>query len=212
MPYLKKNPPQPEPIDCRIMTAALDLFTEHGYHNVSVHDVQKKAGVSIGSIYNHFGGKEGIAKALYYHLLNEMDELVEGVIAGQPGVIERCEEIIRLLFGYAETHRNIIAFVFNARHREFLAEEPPIYSSVAFQKMQGMVAEGIATGVLRGVSPIVATAAIFGGAFRLIQMRIEGTIGEPLTRFLDEVLTSAWDGMRAPAGSGTAAIRQTATL
>ncbi|MCK5647871.1 MAG: TetR/AcrR family transcriptional regulator, partial [Gammaproteobacteria bacterium] len=77
MPYLNREVPNPEPIDCRILTAALDLFVDNGYHNVSVHDVQKQANVSIGSIYNHFGGKEGIAKALYKHLLNEMNEMID---------------------------------------------------------------------------------------------------------------------------------------
>ncbi len=73
MPYLTREAPSPEPIDCRILTAALELYVNRGYHNVSVHDVQKLANVSIGSTYRHFGGKEGIAKALYHHLLNEMN-------------------------------------------------------------------------------------------------------------------------------------------
>ena len=80
MPYLKKVIPSPEPVDCRILTAALDLFVNRGFHNVSVHDVQKQADVSIGSIYNHFGGKEGIAKALYEHLLIEMQDLVDRAV------------------------------------------------------------------------------------------------------------------------------------
>ena len=50
MPYLNKEVQTPEPVDCRILTAALDLFVERGFHNVSVHDVQKNANVSIGSI------------------------------------------------------------------------------------------------------------------------------------------------------------------
>ena len=84
MPYLNKATPDPEPIDCRILTAALDLFVEYGFHSVSVHDVQKQANVSIGSIYNHFGGKEGIAKALYTHLLKEFEEMI-GVIEKELG-------------------------------------------------------------------------------------------------------------------------------
>ena len=44
-----------------ILDTALRLSTRDGYFDTSVHDVQRVAGVSIGSIYNHFGGKEGIA-------------------------------------------------------------------------------------------------------------------------------------------------------
>ncbi|MES9977081.1 MAG: TetR/AcrR family transcriptional regulator, partial [Candidatus Thiodiazotropha sp.] len=80
MPHLKKITPANAPVDCRILSTALDLFVERGFHNVSIHDIQKQANVSIGSIYNHFGGKEGVAKALFYHLIREMEELVEDVI------------------------------------------------------------------------------------------------------------------------------------
>ncbi len=104
MPYLKREAPIPEPIDCKILTAALDLFVNSGFHNVSVHEIQKQANVSIGSIYKHFGGKKGIAKALYKHVLNEIDELVDDVIKEHKSPIKQCEEIIRLLCGYTETH------------------------------------------------------------------------------------------------------------
>jgi len=36
--------------------------------------------VSFASIYNHLGGKDGIAKALYDHIINEIDELVDDVV------------------------------------------------------------------------------------------------------------------------------------
>ncbi len=135
MPYLKRETPIPEPMDCRILTAALDLFVNSGYHNVSVHEIQKQANVSIGSIYKHFGGKEGIAKALYKHILNEMDEMVDGVVQEHDSPTEQCKEIIRLLCGYTETHYNIMAFVFHAKHTEFVPGEPLIYNTLPFVKI-----------------------------------------------------------------------------
>ncbi len=47
-----------------ILAAALRLYTRDGYFNTSIHDIQREAGVSIGSIYNNFGGMEAVAKAL----------------------------------------------------------------------------------------------------------------------------------------------------
>ena len=57
MPYLKKVLPQPEPIDCRILTAALDLFVKQGYHNISIHEIQKQAQVPFTTI---LGAKKGL--------------------------------------------------------------------------------------------------------------------------------------------------------
>lgn len=195
MPYLTKTPPSPEPVDCRILTAALDLFVSSGFHNVSVHDVQKQADVSIGSIYNHFGGKEGIAKALYYHLINEIDEMVNGVLEKHAGSIDRCNEIIRQLFSYTETHRNIIAYIFHPRHNEFLPDEPPICDSTPFVTIRQVIADGMKQGEIRERNLWVAAAAIYGGPIRMIQLRLENIIQQPLPELLDEILSSIWDGM-----------------
>lgn len=195
MPYLKKCPSQPEPIDCRILTAALDLFVENGYHNVSIHEVQKRAQVSIGSIYNHFGGKEGVAQALYKHILNEVDELVDAVMAEYPTPWQQCEAIIQQLFGYTETHRNIIAFAFHAKHTEFISEEPLACRSAPFTKMRQIVRQGIDNGDFVALDPWVITSSIFGGAIRMIQLRVDGVIENPLPEYAPQLLQTIRAGV-----------------
>ncbi len=198
MPYLNKIAPDPEPVDCRILTAALDLFVDHGFHNVSVHDVQKQANVSIGSIYKHFGGKEGIARALYNHLLKEFEEMIESVIAEDLSSRECCNRIIAMLFEYTETRRNIIAYMLHAKHREFLPDEPPICNSSPFSAMRKVVQEGIDAGEIRQGDPWLMTASIFGGAIRMIHLRLDGVIGKPLPQYHDQIVDCIWNGM-APA-------------
>ncbi len=195
MPYLKKSTPDNEPVDCRILTAALDLFVERGFHNVSVHDVQKQANVSIGSIYNHFGGKEGIAKALYYHLMREFEEMIEDVIAEDLSNRERCNKIILQLFEYTESKTHIISFMLHAKHREFLPGEPPICSATPFKAMRSIVQQGMEAGEIRQGEPWVVAAAVFGGAIRMIHLRLDGVIKEPLTRYYDELIECVWQGM-----------------
>lgn len=203
MPYLTRSEPQDESIACRIMTAALALFVARGYHNVSVHDIQKRAGVSIGSIYNHYGGKEGIAHALYEHLLNEMLLLIEQVEAATDDPAGRCRLLIRRLMEHTETHRDIMAFVFGARHREFLPEQPPICSSRAFERLRELVQEAMAAGQVREMDTWLAAAAVFGSTIRLIQLRLDGVIDRPLTEMIDETIEATWQGVQPePADSG----------
>ena len=207
MPYLKKNAPTPEPVDCRILTAALDLFVERGFHNVSVHDVQKQANVSIGSIYNHFGGKEGIAKALYYHLLTEFEEMVNEVVNEDLTIRERCNKIIRLLFEYTETRPHIISYMLHAKHREFLPDEPPICSSTPFIAMRNIVQQGIENGEVRSGDPWVIAASVFGTAIRMIHLRLDGVIKKPLMKYYDEVIDCTWSGTNPVSPPATAAKR-----
>ncbi len=195
MPYLKRDAPNPEPIDCKILTAALDLFVNKGYHSVSIHEIQKLADVSIGSIYNHFGGKEGIAKALYKHILNEMDELIDSVIEDVESPPEQCKEIIKQLFEHTETHQNIMAFVFHAKHTEFVPDEPLICNASPFIKIREIISQGINTGEFINTDSWVAASTIFGGAIRMIQLRLDGVIEQPLTDYYEMIIDAAWVGV-----------------
>jgi TetR/AcrR family transcriptional regulator, repressor of fatR-cypB operon len=195
MPYLTRETPCPEPMDCRILSAALQLFVNNGYHNVSIHDVQKVADVSIGSIYKHFGGKEGIAKALYLHLLNEMNEMMDSVIALDLSAIEQCNQIIQLLFEYTETRSEIIAYVLHAKHTEFITDQPPICSAEPFQKMRDVVQRGMDSGEIQGFDNWVTTSAVFGSAIRMIHLRLDGLIERPLPEFYDQLIATIWCGI-----------------
>lgn len=48
----------------RLLDAALQLFLEQGYGNLSMETIAKEARVSLRTIYNQFGGKAGIFGAL----------------------------------------------------------------------------------------------------------------------------------------------------
>ncbi len=203
MPYLLRPEPNPMPMDCRILTAALELFVNRGYHNVSVHDVQKHANVSIGSIYNHFGGKEGIARALYDRLLGEMNEVVNSVIDQDLSIIEKCNGIIKLWFEYTESHSNIIAFMLHAKHTEFITDKPPICSAQPFRKIRALVQDGIDNGEILACDGLVAASVIFGGAYRMISLRLDGLIDQPLTALYDQLIVATWQSMKAPVECNT---------
>lgn len=196
MPFLNTLPPSPEPIDCKILTAALDLFVDKGYHNVSIHEVQKQAEVSIGSIYKHFGGKEGVAQALYKHILNEVDEMIDHVIKDIHTPVEQLEEIIKRLFEHTETHKKIISFIFHSKHADFLADQPLICDAAPFVKIRSITAQAIKNGDIKDIDVSVATSIIMGGAIRMIQLRLDGLIEKPLTDYIDVLMSSLWGGIK----------------
>ncbi len=57
-----------------LLDAARELFAQHGYTEVSVQSVAKRAGVTTGALYHQFGSKEALFTAVY-------DELVQRVWA-----------------------------------------------------------------------------------------------------------------------------------
>ncbi|PSO46905.1 MAG: hypothetical protein BRC33_14005 [Cyanobacteria bacterium SW_9_44_58] len=55
-----------------ILNVATDLFIERGYDGVSVDAIVKKAGGSKSNIYNYFGGKEGLFRAIVEDLSQQI--------------------------------------------------------------------------------------------------------------------------------------------
>lgn len=64
----------------KILTAALELFSQEGYTATSTSKVAKAAGVSEGLIFRHFGNKEGLLKALLEEGENRMKSLIVSII------------------------------------------------------------------------------------------------------------------------------------
>lgn len=78
----------------RIMGAALEVFSEHGYHETRVELITEAAGCSRPAFYQYFSSKEELFWRLAGHLANDMVELAEGigaVTADADGLHHLCE-------------------------------------------------------------------------------------------------------------------------
>ncbi|MEW5792619.1 MAG: TetR/AcrR family transcriptional regulator [Pseudomonadota bacterium] len=176
----------------QVLDTALTLFTERGYFNTSVHDIARASKVSIGSIYHHFQDKEGIARALYRGLMERMEHELAAISEGHASAHDRCRAIVALLFELAEREPQTMAFMLYAKHREFLPNERPVCSSKPFETMRAIVAEGIRHGEICDTDPVVAATCLFGGPIRMITMRLDRILPEPLPHYLDAVWHCAW--------------------
>jgi AcrR family transcriptional regulator len=59
----------------RILSAALDLFADHGFHGVSIRSITARVGIKESSLYNHYKHKEDIAGHIYESFINRFLEV-----------------------------------------------------------------------------------------------------------------------------------------
>ena len=97
-----------------MLATALDLFSQKGYHNVSMHEIAAKAEFAIGTLYKFFQNKEDLYKAL---VLEECDRFEDAIMRA----IEQPEDEVEKLRNYVRTKterfRRNLPFI-----RLFLAE------------------------------------------------------------------------------------------
>lgn len=58
----------------QILQSAIDLFSQRGFHDVSVREITKGAGVKESALYNHFNSKDDLVGAILSKLGRDMGE------------------------------------------------------------------------------------------------------------------------------------------
>ena len=56
----------------RLLSTALDVFAMSGQDGFTVHAVTSASGISLGSLYHHFGSFDGLAAALYSKCMSQL--------------------------------------------------------------------------------------------------------------------------------------------
>jgi len=85
-----------------MLAAALELFPEKGYHNVSMHEIAEKAEFAIGTLYKFFRNKEDLYKSLIV-------EQAERFHKALTKAIEEADNEIQKLRNYVKAKREVFA-------------------------------------------------------------------------------------------------------
>jgi len=78
----------------RILRAALKLFQVHGIKKATTNDIAQKAGVSLATVYNHFGNKEDLVRATAKHFFNSILADFSKILQGDLPFVEKMEQIL----------------------------------------------------------------------------------------------------------------------
>jgi AcrR family transcriptional regulator len=118
----------------QILSAAEGLFSERGYDAVNVSDVVAASGVSVGSIYHHFGGKYDLFFAIWSELQESLiaDATRRVADARKQGVTDALQLFdagARAFFEGVWSRRRI-ARIF------FLGDVPPAFASTRRERGQ----------------------------------------------------------------------------
>jgi TetR/AcrR family transcriptional regulator len=159
-----------------ILDAGERLFLSRGYTATTMEDLAVAADVAVGSIYAHFGGKEGVYSALVDRALELDQRYSEAGFAAGDGPLERLVGMGEGYLRFAREHPAYFRlFRFPPPDRPSAAEAPGPAARIAARisaevtRMAGLLREAAAAGAIRPVDP------------------------EPLARFM----WAAWDGVIA---------------
>lgn len=97
-----------------MLATALDLFSQKGYHSVSMHEIAAQAEFAIGTLYKFFQNKEDLYKALVLEQCDKFEEALTQAIEKPVDEVEKLRNYVRTK---GEMFQSNLPFV-----RLFLAE------------------------------------------------------------------------------------------
>lgn len=94
----------------RILDAVVEVLAE-GVDTLSIPSVAERAGVSIGTVYRHFGDKAGLLKALVPHAGKRSGIDMESI----PETLEEVDDVVRKVYHHFENTDDVLRAAFASR-------------------------------------------------------------------------------------------------
>ncbi len=143
----------------QIMQAAADLFAEQGFDETHAEQIAQKAGVAVGSIYFHFGDKDGLLREILLHAADELHEYVLRIYQPplpDPQTLARGH--VEALVEYFEEHGRLSAFALRLMVSGHPVARPMLDRAIAL--VANSLREGQEHGVIRpDIDPQLAARA-----------------------------------------------------
>jgi AcrR family transcriptional regulator len=101
-----------------ILAAALECFAKRGFAATTIEEIRERSGASIGSIYHHFGGKEGLAAELYVEGLRGYQDGLVRALESHRGAEAGIHALVRHHLRWVERNPQLAQFLANRREIE----------------------------------------------------------------------------------------------
>ncbi len=95
-----------------ILQVAEELFSAQGYAETRAEQIAKKTGVAVGTIYLHFGNKDGLLREVLLEAVNELHQRVSQVYQDPTlDLLAQARAHVETIVLYVEEHERLADFV-----------------------------------------------------------------------------------------------------
>ena len=186
----------------RVLDAALACFTEIGFSQTSVGAIRDRSGVSVGSIYHHFGNKEGVAVALYLRALDSYHAGVLAVLDTAHGGEAVVKGVVGHYVDWVVGHPDMARYLLFMR-REATAgdgrEKIRAHTKAFLSRVAAVLVPMVERGEVRAVARELYVPLMVGPAQEVIRLWLSGRLGLDPATARDDLADAAWRVFRPDA-------------
>lgn len=160
----------PEERKLSILNAAKEMFAINGYHDTSISDIIKRAGIARGTFYLYFKDKRDVFDALFDQLLEKINNALKRVVISddQQPPLEQIADNLNRVFQLTMDDPELARILF--RHAPGLDSITDMKIESFYNKISSLIESALLLGVKMGM--------IKDGDLKLLSVFIMGGIKE----------------------------------
>jgi AcrR family transcriptional regulator len=153
-----------------ILSTALRLFTERGFHGTPTSLISQEAGVATGTLFFYFKTKEELIDTLYRTIKSEAGTALKAGVDAEPTIDDKIRRVGLNAVSWGIKNREKIQFMEQFAHSPFVSSTAHDEGMSHFLFLKDLIRDGIRQGVIRDYDPgllLHIMAASFSGLIGL---------------------------------------------
>jgi AcrR family transcriptional regulator len=147
----------------RILAAAVALFAERGI-DAEMREIAERAGLAVGTVYNHFPSKDDLIVAVIHDALVEVEQAAERASA-EPDAVPAIRTFLSLGLTVAERYGALMAAMSEGRMAAHKEAHDNLRLATVAQRVGGIVTRGVADGTFRADLDVEIATAVLWSVF-----------------------------------------------
>ncbi|MEU5434156.1 TetR/AcrR family transcriptional regulator [Streptomyces sp. NPDC020719] len=164
----------------RLLTTALSVYAEYGQQGFTVNAVTRASGVSLGSLYHHFGSFDGLAVALYTRCMEQLFAEMTSALSRARTARTGVRAIVTTYLRFTEEHPDAALFLHASAYSGYLATHTEQIRAAKENALRGLV---------EWMRPRIEAGEIAPLPAPLIDVLILGPVAETARRWLAPTYT-----------------------
>ncbi|WP_058043034.1 TetR/AcrR family transcriptional regulator [Streptomyces roseifaciens] len=158
-----------------LLTTALRVYAEAGRQGFTVNAVTAASGVSLGSLYHHFGSFDGLAAALYTRCMEQLLDEIVGAVKRSRTARTGVRALVLAYLRFTEEHRDAALFIHASAYSGYLAAHAEEIRAAKAAKLSGLG---------EWLRPRMEAGEIITMPPALIEVLVMGPVAEAARRWL----------------------------
>ncbi|MET0237855.1 MAG: TetR/AcrR family transcriptional regulator, partial [Kibdelosporangium sp.] len=185
----------------RLLATALDVFATRGQEGFTVNAVTKASGVSLGSLYHHFGSFDGLAAALYSKCMAQLFDSLIAALRRTRTARTGIRAIVVAYLRFTEEQPASARFIHASAYAGYLsahASQIDAAKAPRLEAVAGWLRPHVASGEIVDLPPVLLEILLIGPVAETARRWLSGVPGVDIgqaTRLLPDRI---WQSLHPP--------------